>query len=75
MGAYEAIGSGARNTSSNELVRDAQRLERRLRDRRYPSLRIETHVLAEEDHLTVAPRGATVGLLWALPGRGPYSGG
>lgn len=75
VGAYEAIGSGVRYNRSNDLVRDARRLERQLRDRRYPSLRIETHALAEEDHLTVAPRGATLGLLWALPGRGPYSGG
>lgn len=75
VGEYEAIGPKPRYNKTNDLVRDVRRLDHTLRERRYPSLHIETRVLAEEDHLTVAPRGATVGLLWALPGHGPYTGG
>jgi predicted alpha/beta superfamily hydrolase len=75
VGAFEAVGSGRRYNTDNDLVRDARRFDRTLARRGYPSLSIETHVLADEDHLTVAPRGATLGLLWALPGRGPYDGG
>ncbi len=75
VGAFETVGPRPHYNEINDLVRDARRLERTLRERRYPSLHIETHVLAEEDHLTVAPRGATAGLLWALPGHGPYSSG
>jgi predicted alpha/beta superfamily hydrolase len=75
VGEFEAVSPRRHYNETNDLVRDARRLERALRDRRYPSLRIETHVLANEDHLTVAPRGATAGLLWALPGHGPYSSG
>lgn len=75
VGAFESTGPRPRYNDTNDLVRDARRLDRTLHGRRYPSLRMETHVLADEDHLTVAPRGATLGLLWALPGHGPYVGG
>ena len=51
------------------------RFEQVLRSRRYPGLRIESEILPDEDHLTVLPRTITHGLLWALPGTGPYSGG
>jgi len=74
VGAFEAVARGPRFNRENDLVADARRFEAQLRRRRYPSLRIESHVLAGEDHLTVAPAGATLGLLWALPGRGPYEG-
>jgi len=74
VGAYEAVAPGPRFNKENDLVADARRFESLLRKRRYRSLRIESHVLAGEDHLTVAPAGATLGLLWALPGRGPYEG-
>ncbi|WP_431262283.1 alpha/beta hydrolase [Roseateles chitinivorans] len=74
VGAYEAVAPGPRFNKENDLVADARRFEALLRQRRYPSLRIESRVLAGEDHLTVAPAGATLGLLWALPGKGPYEG-
>lgn len=74
VGAYEAVAAGPRYNRQNDLVADARRFESALRKRRYPSLRIQSHVLTGEDHLTVAPVGATRGLLWALPGRGPYEG-
>ncbi|MBO9687562.1 MAG: alpha/beta hydrolase [Mitsuaria chitosanitabida] len=72
IGAYEAVAPGPRFNKENDLVADALRFQAALRKRRYRSLRVDSHVLAGEDHLTVAPAGATLGLLWALPGRGPY---
>ncbi|OWQ92303.1 hypothetical protein CDN99_05835 [Roseateles aquatilis] len=72
IGAYEAVAKGPRYNTETDMVADVRRFEATLRKRRYRSLRIESHVLAGEDHLTVAPAGATLGLLWALPGRGPY---
>ncbi|MCE4553435.1 alpha/beta hydrolase [Roseateles cellulosilyticus] len=74
VGAYETVRPGPRYNRHRDLVNDMRRLERVLRGRRYASLSIESHVIADEDHLTVAPIGATRGLLWALPGRGPYEG-
>jgi uncharacterized protein len=74
-GGYEAVGQGARYNSETDMVADMRRFQTLLQRRRYRSLHIESHVLAGEDHLTVAPGGATSGLLWALPGRGPYTGG
>ncbi|MDH0866651.1 alpha/beta hydrolase-fold protein [Mitsuaria sp. GD03876] len=74
VGAYEAVAPGPRFNKENDLVADMRRFDAQLRRRRYKSLRIDSRVLAGEDHLTVAPAGATLGLLWALPGRGPYEG-
>lgn len=74
VGAYETVRPGPRYNRQRDLVADMRRFERALRSRRYPSLSIESHVIADEDHLTVAPTGATRGLLWALPGAGPYEG-
>lgn len=75
VGAFEAIAPGPRYNSRVDMVADMRRFQSLLKQRRYPSLRIESHVLAGDDHLTVAPAGATAALLWALPGRGPYTGG
>jgi len=75
VGAFEAVASGARFNQHHDLVADMRRFEQRLRQRAYPSLRIQSQVIAGQDHLTVAPVGATAALLWALPGRGPYTGG
>lgn len=74
VGAYETIAANARFNRNSDLVGDMRRFEAQLRRRRYPSLKIESRVIPNEDHLTVAPIGATLGLLWALPGRGPYEG-
>lgn len=74
VGAYETVRPGPRFNRRHDLVADMHRFERVLRSRRYASLSIESHVIADEDHLTVAPTGATRGLLWALPGSGPYDG-
>lgn len=69
MGEYEAVKPGSRNPRYNEaidMVQDMRRFERLLKSRKYPGLRIESRVIADEDHLTVAPAIITRGLLWAL---------
>ena len=73
IGAYETRGSGPRHMDA-DMVGDMLRFERALKSRSYPGLRIESEVLPDEDHLTGLPRTITHGLLWALPGTGPYSG-
>jgi predicted alpha/beta superfamily hydrolase len=73
IGAYETTGQGPRHLRT-DMVGDMTRFERTLRSRRYPGLRIQSEVLPDEDHLTVLPRTITHGLLWALPGTGPYTG-
>lgn len=72
VGAYEAVAPGSRFNKETDMVADVRRFDSMLRKRKFKSLRIESRVLAGEDHLTVAPAGATAALLWALPGRGPY---
>lgn len=74
IGAYETRGNGPRHLKT-DMIGDMQRFERALKSRGYPGLRIESEVLPDEDHLTGLPRTITHGLLWALPGTGPYSGG
>lgn len=74
IGAYETRGDGPRYLDT-DMIGDMHRFERALKSRGYPGLRIESEVLADEDHLTGLPRTITHGLLWALPGTGPYSGG
>ncbi len=73
IGAYETRGPDARHMGA-DMVGDMTRFEQVLRSRRYPGFRIESEILPDEDHLTVLPRTITHGLLWALPGTGPYSG-
>lgn len=74
-GSFEAVSTQPRFNRHNDLIRDMQLFERTLKRRKYPSLVIDGGVIADEDHLTVAPAIATRGLLWALPGRGPYDPG
>lgn len=57
------------------MVKDMQAFERRLKARKYPGLAIDSQTLKGEDHLTIFPRLISRGLLWALPGHGPYNGG
>lgn len=69
IGEYETPGPGRRNTRY-DMVGDNARFEARLRSRGYPGLTLTNEVLNDEDHLTVAPRGFTHGLLTLLPARG-----
>lgn len=52
---------------SVDMVADMTQLERLLKSRRYPGLRVQSRVFEDEDHLTVAPRIITGGLKWTLP--------
>lgn len=74
-GEFETPGHGPRNFKSVDLVSDMYTFEKRLESRGYPSLTIDSKVLADEDHLTIFPALVTRGLLWALPGHGPYTSG
>ncbi len=70
VGEYEAVmpGSGDRRYSTTEdLLRDMQLLQKQLESRHYPGLRIQSQVLAGENHLTGNPVAYTRGLQWALP--------
>ena len=64
VGEYERVRPGDPRYAGNrnDMVGDAETFARTLRDRHYPSLRLEAEVLNDEDHLTAAPRGATHGL-------------
>lgn len=55
------------NKDRNDMVGDLKRFENMLRSRHYPSLRIQSRVFEDEDHLTVAPAIITHGLKWTLP--------
>lgn len=74
IGGFETIGTTPRHYRTVDMVGDMRDFERVLRARQYPGLRIESEVLPGLDHLTVFPDTATNGLLWALPGTGPYRG-
>ena len=70
VGEYEALRKGDRRYSQTvDMVADNRTLEAALHGRKYPSLRMKSVVLNDEDHLTVAPRGFTQGLRYLLPAR------
>lgn len=45
---------------------DMKRFERQLKSHRCPDLSVQSEVIADEDHLTVAPTALTRGVLWAF---------
>jgi predicted alpha/beta superfamily hydrolase len=49
-----------------DMVADTQAFARALASRHYPGLHLRTDVIADEDHLTVAPAIITRGLMWSL---------
>lgn len=70
IGEYEGVQAGdTRFNRSLDMVADNVRFERMLKSRNYPGLTIRNEILPAEDHLTVAPRGFTHGLLALLPVR------
>jgi predicted alpha/beta superfamily hydrolase len=75
IGGYETRGVGPRYLRTMDMVGDARTFEERLASRGYRSLSISSEVIEGEDHLTVFPATISRGLLWALPGEGPYTGG
>jgi hypothetical protein len=71
IGEYETIKPGSRDPRYHEehdMVRDLELFNRTLQGRGYRNLRTEMRVIADEDHLTLAPLLFTRGLKWALPG-------
>jgi len=60
---------GARE-EGDDIAGDIRRFEMLLKAVRPPGLRVQSQVIADEDHLSVAPSAYTRGLRWALaPGR------
>lgn len=74
-GSFEAMKPAPRYFKTVDMLRDAQDFERLLESHRYPRLQIDHAVVPDEDHLTVYPGTISRGLLWALPGQGPYTNG
>lgn len=70
VGAYETLRKGDRRYNLTvDMVADNQALEAALLSRGYSSLKLESAILNDEDHLSVAPRGFTQGLKYLLPVR------
>ena len=70
IGSFETIRPGSDNPRyhhENDMVRNAQDMEKLLKSRRYPGLRIHTTIINDEDHLTVFPAIITRGLMAMLP--------
>lgn len=66
IGAHETPGPTRRNTRV-DMVGDVHAMEKALKSRGYSSLRVHSAILADEDHLTVAPVGFTRALMAVLP--------
>ncbi|MHC3906984.1 alpha/beta hydrolase [Achromobacter marplatensis] len=70
VGAYEALRKGDRRYNQTvDMVADNRALEAALQSRKYPSLKLKSAVLNDEDHLTVAPRGFMQAMKYLLPAR------
>lgn len=74
-GEFETFGATPRHFKTTDLVGSMRSFEAQLKRRKYPGLEIRSEVLAGEDHLTIFPTLISRGLLWALPGFGPYVSG
>lgn len=67
VGEFEAQRIGDRRYQQDvDMVADNHAFAAMLRARGYAGLRLQSEVLADEDHLSVAPRGFTRGLLHTL---------
>lgn len=75
IGALETPGPDPRNLRDADMVGQMRQFERTLKGRGYPGLSVGSQVIPEEDHLSVFPATISRGLLWALPGTGPYTNG
>ena len=68
-GSYETLKPGSTSKRFNtraDMVLDMKSFEKQMKARRYPGLTIRSEVIADEDHLTVAPAAMTRGLMWAF---------
>ncbi|HEV7311169.1 alpha/beta hydrolase [Sphingopyxis sp.] len=67
-GEYEGVrAADPRFNKTLDMVGDSEALVATLKARGYPGLQIRGDVLNDEDHVSVAPRGFTKGLLHLLP--------
>jgi uncharacterized protein len=69
IGAFETPGPTPRHATRYDMVGDMAAMEQVLKSRNYPNLKVRSTVLADEDHLTVAPAGFTRALLAVLPAK------
>lgn len=70
VGEYEGRRPGdPRFSTSVDMVADMKAMDRTLRSRNFPSLRMQSEVLNDEDHVSVAPCGFTHGLKYLLPAK------
>jgi uncharacterized protein len=69
IGDFETPGPTPRHATRYDMVGDMAAMEQVLKSRAYPSLSVHSTVLADEDHLTVAPAGFTRALMAVLPAR------
>lgn len=70
VGEYESVRpTDPRFNRKGDLVADNRAFETLLKSRNYPSLRLRSEVLNDEDHVSVAPRGFTHGLKYLLPAK------
>lgn len=60
---------GGRREEGDDIVGDLRRFEASLRAGKLRGLHVESQLIADEDHLSVAPSAFTRGLRWALPGQ------
>lgn len=68
VGEFEAAKPGDKRYHRKlDMVKDLAAFVKQLKSRDYPSLRIRSEVLADENHLTVFPPGFTRGLIYTLP--------
>lgn len=70
IGSYETLNPASddpRYMTQADMLRDMQQFETKLKSRNYPGLRVESTVIADEDHLSVYPAAITRGLRWAFP--------
>lgn len=67
VGEFEAQRIGDRRYMQEvDMVADNRAFAEMLRERGYPALQLQSDVLPDEDHMSVAPRGFTKGLLRTL---------
>ena len=69
VGGFEGPGPTPRHSSEADMVGDMHAMERLLKSRAYPGLSVQSTVLENEDHLTVAPVGFTRALMAVLPAK------
>ena len=65
-GGFETTGPSKRNYKALDLIGETHALAQAMASRHYPHLSVESHVIADEDHLTVFPDIITRGLVWSL---------